>query len=159
MPDKRLLGLLGALALLAHAFGLRLLLLDNGALLLDFFNAASLLAAAVIALTLLASLHAVALALAHFPRYLDAMALRAERALRDPAKDQARMLELTPFVQALDAARATPAFADPRWQALRWELEELRVSLFAQELGTAIPVSAKRLARQRELLRAGAAQP
>ncbi|MEJ1250265.1 ATP-dependent RNA helicase HrpA [Denitratimonas tolerans] len=98
-------------------------------------------------------------ALAHFPRYLDAMLLRAERALRDPAKDQARMLELTPFVQALDAARATPAFADPRWQALRWELEELRVSLFAQELGTAIPVSAKRLARQLELLRAGAAQP
>ena len=97
-------------------------------------------------------------ALAHFPRYLDAMALRAERALRDPAKDQARMLELTPFVQALDAARATPAFADPRWQALRWELEELRVSLFAQELGTAIPVSAKRLARQLEPLRADAAQ-
>ncbi|MGE0209826.1 MAG: DUF3418 domain-containing protein, partial [Lysobacteraceae bacterium] len=97
-------------------------------------------------------------ALAHFPRYLDAMLLRAERALRDPAKDQARMLELTPFVQALDAARATPAFADPRWQALRWELEELRVSLFAQELGTAIPVSAKRLARQLEPLRADAAQ-
>lgn len=56
VPDKRLLGLLGVLALVAHAFGLRLLLLDNGALLLDFFNAASLLAAAVIALTLLASL-------------------------------------------------------------------------------------------------------
>jgi len=56
VPDKRLLGLLGVLALAAHAFGLRLLLLDNGALLLDFFNAASLLAAAVIALTLLASL-------------------------------------------------------------------------------------------------------
>ncbi|MNN25740.1 Inner membrane protein YpjD [compost metagenome] len=55
-PDKRLLGLLGVLALLAHAFGLRLLLLNNGALQLDFFNASSLLAAAVIALTLLASL-------------------------------------------------------------------------------------------------------
>ncbi len=97
-------------------------------------------------------------ALAHFPRYLDAMLLRVERALRDPAKDQARMLELTPFAQAIAAARTTPAFADPRWQTLRWELEELRVSLFAQELGTAVPVSSKRLARQLELLRAGAAQ-
>ena len=55
-PSKPLLGLLGVLALLAHAVSLRLLLLDNGALLLDFFNASSLLAAAVIALTLLASL-------------------------------------------------------------------------------------------------------
>ena len=91
-------------------------------------------------------------ALAHFPRYLDAMLLRAERALRDPAKDQARMLELTPFTQALEAIRGTPAFADPRWQALRWEMEELRVSLFAQELGTPTPVSPKRLARQLETL-------
>ncbi len=55
-PDRRLLGLLGLLAVLAHAFSLRLLLLDNGGLQLDFFNAASLLAAAVIALTLLACL-------------------------------------------------------------------------------------------------------
>ncbi|MCC6073794.1 inner membrane protein YpjD [Pseudomonas sp. GCM10022188] len=55
-PDKRLLVLLGALALLAHVIGLRLLLLDNGALRLDFFNASSLVTAAVITLTLLASL-------------------------------------------------------------------------------------------------------
>jgi len=94
-------------------------------------------------------------ALAQLPRYLDAMRLRAERALRDPAKDQARMLELAPFVHALDAVRATPAFVDPRWQALRWDLEELRVSLFAQELGTPFPVSPKRLARQLEALDRG----
>ena len=56
LPDKRLLVLLGALALLAHVIGLRLLLLDNGALRLDFFNASSLVTAAVITLTLLASL-------------------------------------------------------------------------------------------------------
>lgn len=55
-PNKLLLGLLGVLALLAHAVSLRLQLLHDGALLLDFFNASSLLAAAVIALTLLASL-------------------------------------------------------------------------------------------------------
>ncbi len=96
-----------------------------------------------------------AAALAHMPRYLDAMLRRAERALRDPARDQARMLELAPFVAGLERVRGTPAFAAPRWQALRWDLEELRVSLFAQELGTAAPVSVKRLARQLEALEQG----
>ncbi|MEJ5207704.1 DUF3418 domain-containing protein [Denitratimonas sp. CY0512] len=93
-------------------------------------------------------------ALAQMPRYLDAILRRIERALRDPARDQARMLELRPFARALEQVRDTPAFADPRWQALRWDLEELRVSLFAQELGTATPVSPKRLARQLEALEA-----
>lgn len=56
-PDQRLLALLGGLALLAHALGLGLSLFDDqGGLLLDFFKAASLLAAAVIGLTLLACL-------------------------------------------------------------------------------------------------------
>ena len=34
---------------------------------------------------------------------------------------------------------------DPELETFRWMLEEFRVSLFAQELGTIIPVSAKRL--------------
>lgn len=55
-PDKRLLGLLGALALLAHGFSLYLQLLPGSGLSLDFFNAASLIASAVIALTLLSLL-------------------------------------------------------------------------------------------------------
>ena len=91
-------------------------------------------------------------ALANLPRYLDAIEKRAERAKNDPAKDQARMLELTPFIKAIDRARQTNEFDDPRWQSLRWDLEELRVSLFAQELGTPIPVSSKRLARQLDAL-------
>ena len=52
----------------------------------------------------------------------------------------------------LDAARRDGRFARPAWQEFRWDLEELRVSLFAQELGTRRQVSAKRLARQLELL-------
>jgi ATP-dependent helicase HrpA len=44
--------------------------------------------------------------------------------------------------------------ARPAWQDLRWALEELRVSLFAQELGTRETVSAKRLARLLEQARA-----
>jgi len=89
------------------------------------------------------------------PRYLKALALRAERALRDPVRDQQRMLEVQPFASALDEARRRGTALQPGWQALRWDLEELRVSLFAQELGTKRPVSAKRLARQLEALRNG----
>ena len=77
------------------------------------------------------------------------MTLRAERAKRDPAKDQARMLELKPFADALAAADPQ----DPEAQALRWELQELRVQLYAQELGVKGGVSPKRLAARLERLR------
>jgi len=87
-------------------------------------------------------------ALAQFPRWLKGMTLRAERALRDPARDQARMLELKPFADALAAAQARGVVDAPEWQALRWELEELRVSLFAQELGSRGGVSPKKLAQR-----------
>jgi ATP-dependent helicase HrpA len=89
-----------------------------------------------------------AAALAEYPRYLRALVLRAERALRDPTRDQARMLEIKPFADALAAAARAGNASDPDWQALRWDLEELRVSLFAQELGTRGGVSAKKLAAQ-----------
>jgi ATP-dependent helicase HrpA len=86
-----------------------------------------------------------AAALAEYPRYLKALALRAERALRDPAKDQARMLEMHPFVHAVrDALRGDPS--GKAWQELRWDLEELRVATFAQELGAKGHVSPKKLA-------------
>lgn len=85
-----------------------------------------------------------AAALAEYPRWLKALALRAERAQRDPVRDQARMLELKPFQDALAAANP----GNPEAQVLRWELEELRVSLFAQELGVKGRVSAKRLAQR-----------
>lgn len=86
-------------------------------------------------------------ALADYPRYLRALVLRSERALRDPGKDQQRMLELKPFADALAAADEDRG-DDPEWQALRWDLEELRVSLFAQELGAKAGVSPKRLAQR-----------
>ena len=89
-----------------------------------------------------------AVALADYPRYLKALVLRSERALRDPARDQARMLELKPFADALASAAASQRLDQPEWQALRWDLEELRVSLFAQELGARSGVSPKRLAQR-----------
>lgn len=92
-------------------------------------------------------------ALAQYPRYLRAMILRSERAKRDPPRDQARMLELRPFLDALDEARARGLRERPQWQALRWDLEELRVSLFAQELGAKTGISAKKLAQRVAALR------
>jgi ATP-dependent helicase HrpA len=91
-------------------------------------------------------------ALREYPRYLKALALRGERALRDPMRDQARMLELKPFSDAL--AMAGDAIDAPGWQALRWDLEELRVSMFAQELGARGGMSPKKLAARLLQLRA-----
>jgi len=95
-----------------------------------------------------------AAALADYPRYLRALVLRGERALRDPGKDQARMLEIKPFADALASAGGDEDRRDdPDWQALRWDLEELRVSLFAQELGARAGISPKRLATRLAKLR------
>nr|WP_049621630.1 ATP-dependent RNA helicase HrpA [Frateuria defendens] len=87
--------------------------------------------------------------IAHVPRYLKAMRLRAERLRQDPAKDQQRMLQVLPYWREYLKHRAagTGGLGE-----LRWLIEEWRVSLFAQELKTAEPVSAKRLARALEAL-------
>ncbi len=84
--------------------------------------------------------------LQHLPRYLKAVTLRLDKLRADPARDAARLAELKPQEQRywrLVADRK--GAADPRLQEFRWLLEELRVSLFAQELRTPQPVSAKRL--------------
>jgi ATP-dependent helicase HrpA len=88
--------------------------------------------------------------LSHLPRYLKALLVRAERAAVNPAKDQERAQRLAPYVDALNGFQeGSGAKLTPRKTALieefRWMIEEFRVSLFAQELGTAVPVSAKRL--------------
>jgi ATP-dependent helicase HrpA len=75
----------------------------------------------------------------HLMRYLKAVQIRAERAVVNPAKDQEKSRQLTPFG---DWETRVPA---DKKEAFRWLLEEFRVSLFAQELGTAQPASAQRL--------------
>ena len=75
--------------------------------------------------------------LAHLPRYLKAMKLRVAKRRQNVAKDDERAREVTPFAAA----------AAERGDGFRWWVEEFRVSLFAQELGTAFPVSAVKLAR------------
>ena len=84
--------------------------------------------------------------LQHFPRYLKAITLRLDKLRADPARDTQRMAEARAQDQRfwrLVAERK--GVQDARLQELRWLLEELRVSLFAQELRTPQPVSVKRL--------------
>jgi ATP-dependent helicase HrpA len=84
--------------------------------------------------------------LAHFQRYLKAITLRLEKYRVDPARDAAKLAELRPQEQRYWRLVAERKGAvDARMQELRWLLEELRVSFFAQELRTPQPVSVKRL--------------
>jgi ATP-dependent helicase HrpA len=86
--------------------------------------------------------------LPQLPRYLRGINRRLERLPADPVRDAARMgtvqqlsREYAQFREALPAARRQ----DPDVREIRWQLEELRISLFAQTLGTARPVSEKRI--------------
>ncbi len=84
--------------------------------------------------------------LQHFPRYLKGITLRLDKLKGDPARDAQRMTELRPLDQRLVRRLAElKGTHDARTDEFRWLLEELRISLFAQELRTPQPVSVKRL--------------
>ena len=84
--------------------------------------------------------------LAQYPRYLKAIAVRIEKLKADPTRDSARMNDVailqTAWQRTINERRGAE---DARLDEFRWLLEELRVSLFAQELKTPMPVSVKRL--------------
>ncbi len=82
--------------------------------------------------------------LQHFPRYLKALAQRIDRLRADPTRDQ-RLLAEWRSVATPWQKNARSFLNDARYLEFRWLLEELRVSLFAQELRTPMPVSVKRL--------------
>ncbi|MDB5800951.1 MAG: putative ATP-dependent helicase [Rhodocyclales bacterium] len=86
--------------------------------------------------------------LAHFARYLKAAAVRVDKWRNDPARDAQLLGEWrsvsTPFERE-HLAKLKANVVDPQLEEFRWQLEELRVSLFAQELKTPVPVSVKRL--------------
>ncbi|MCJ7558393.1 MAG: ATP-dependent RNA helicase HrpA [Gammaproteobacteria bacterium] len=86
--------------------------------------------------------------LVQYPRYLKAAARRVEKLGQGVARDQQRALELVPLVEQMGRLRAS--LGDRRVEQARWMLEEFRVSLFAQELGTPGPVSAKRIRKMME---------
>ncbi|MBV8471395.1 MAG: ATP-dependent RNA helicase HrpA [Burkholderiaceae bacterium] len=82
----------------------------------------------------------------HLPRYLKAITARLDKWRADPARDAQRLAELKPLEQRyLRRVAELKGVQDARLSDFRWQLEELRVSLFAQELRTPQPVSVKRL--------------
>ena len=86
--------------------------------------------------------------LAHSERYLKALAIRSERAALAPGKDSKKAEQMAPAVGRLARFRdraGLPAECCRSLAEYRQLVEELRVSVFAPELGTAVPVSAKRL--------------
>ena len=94
--------------------------------------------------------------LTELPRYLKALLTRLERAALNPQKDAERAAQLAPYAQVVSGFAAKPSNV-PEVRAMqeefRWLVEEFKVSLFAQELGTAVPISAKRLDQKLEQLR------
>ncbi len=85
--------------------------------------------------------------LSHFPRYLKAINVRLEKLRGNPSRDAQLMAEWQSAASQFQRTLKNQAGKnnDPRMTEFRWMLEELRVSLFAQELRTPMPVSAKRL--------------
>ena len=105
--------------------------------------------------TLLAAGFATRTPWAQWPRlpiYLKAMTLRLEKYSANPARDAAREADIQELEQMWQektdslVKQGLPVSDD--LAAFRWQIEELRVSLFAQELKTPLPVSIKRLLKQ-----------
>jgi ATP-dependent helicase HrpA len=92
------------------------------------------------------------------PRYLKAARRRMERLQGNQARDAELAARVAPFAQALRAivAQSAGLRSHPERDQLRWMIEEFRVSLFAQEIRTLMPVSEKRLTAQLERARAEA---
>ncbi|MGO1510771.1 MAG: DUF3418 domain-containing protein, partial [Actinomycetales bacterium] len=86
--------------------------------------------------------------LVHVARYLTAAQRRLERAAQNVHADDAAAWQVQEVADELEKARAT-AGDDPdvlaRLDEVRWLVEELRVSLFAQQLGTPVKVSPQRV--------------
>ena len=85
------------------------------------------------------------------PRHLEAARRRIGKLARNPARDleSTRVVKSLwlPMRAAILDARSAGRGVDPDLERCRWMLEELRVSLFVQEMGTRHPVSVKRVAR------------
>lgn len=90
--------------------------------------------------------------LVHFPRYLKAIAMRIDKLRANPSRDAQCQKDwesvARPWQKLVQGSRGSANYAMAEDQALtdfRWQLEELRVALYAQELKTPTPMSLKRL--------------
>jgi ATP-dependent helicase HrpA len=89
-------------------------------------------------------------ALRSYPRYFAAMGERLDRLSTDPRRDAVAMASMAGVLATYQhALSALPpgTQASQSLTAVRWMLEELRVSLWAQRLGTPRPISVQRVER------------
>ena len=85
--------------------------------------------------------------LRHFPRYLAGIGMRLEKAPHFGQTDEMNTRKVAYYWDRFEQLRS--ARGDSRLiQTLRWSIEEFRVSLFAQRLGTGFPISQQRLDKQ-----------
>lgn len=87
------------------------------------------------------------------PRYLKGLSLRAERAYVSPEKDRQKWAEVAPFVarylrEIESLPKDAPAKVREFLDEMRWMLEEYKLSLFAPEVKTRYPISARRLEKK-----------
>ena len=94
--------------------------------------------------------------LQHLPRYLKGMLLRIDKYNKNPQRDQEQTKLVATlwdqYTQRLHKHQQAE-IVDPNLAAFRWQMEELRISLFSQELKTPMPVSEKRLQKLWESVR------
>ncbi len=89
--------------------------------------------------------------LREYPRYFKSINLRLDKLTGNVSRDRALMIEVKPLWEEYLARlekHQQQGIADIELTTYRWMIEELRVSLFSQELKTKMPVSAKRLKKQ-----------
>ena len=86
-----------------------------------------------------------------YPRYLNAIIARLDKAAQHPARERTQRITLDSLIsrheERLTIMGKAGYYADPLWQSYRWGIEELRVSYYAQQQKTLIPISEKRLNR------------
>ena len=89
--------------------------------------------------------------LEHYPRYFQAIAIRAERIAANPTRDadaQSMIERLMEKLRSVESSGFDDSVNIDELTTYRWMIEELRVSQFAQTLGTSLTVSEKRLEKQ-----------
>ncbi len=89
--------------------------------------------------------------LREYPRYFKSINLRLDKLTGNVSRDRALMMEVKPLWEEYLARlekHQQQGIVDIELTSYRWMVEELRVSLFSQELKTKMPVSAKRLKKQ-----------
>ncbi len=95
--------------------------------------------------------------LVHLPRYIKAAIMRIDKLRANPSRDAQCQQEwqslANPWIKMMQAQKSYGGAIDPRLNDFRWQLEELRVALYAQELKTPTPMSSKRLQKILDSLR------